>query len=165
MLKNKNQLFGTLLICIGLVILLVKLGILHIGWGTIWPLFILIPGLILEGSFIFNRQIPGVLVPGGILTVSGLTFMVCALFGRWDWMSFIWPLFPFSVAVGLFQLYLFGGKDKSLLIPVGILGGFSVIALLTSLMTAAVGVVIPIAIILLGGYLLFSGKENSDLEG
>lgn len=165
MLNKKNQVIGTLLICIGLLILLVKLDILHIGWGTIWPLFILIPGLILQGAFIVYRNIPGVLLPGGILTVSGLTLMGCAFFNRWDWLAVIWPMFPFSVAFGLFQLYLFGGRDKSLLIPISILGGFSLVALLTSLITKAVGVIIPIAIILLGGYLIYTDQRNSDLEG
>lgn len=159
---KRNELIGALLISLGLILLLAKIGFINIGWGAIWPLFILIPGLILEISFLFNREIPGVLVPGGILSIIGATFLLCALFNRWNWMGFLWPIFPFSVAFGLFQLYIFSDHEKELLIPVGILGGVAVIGLLTSLASVAVGGVIPIILILVGGYVLYLGKKSSN---
>ena len=89
-----------------------------------WPaLFLLLPGLLFHYNYFSgNRRNPGVLVPGGILLVLGLVFQFNMLFGGWD---ITWPLIIFSVAFGLFELYIFGDREKGLLIPVGILGGLS----------------------------------------
>ncbi len=163
-MNKRNEWIGILLVGLGVVLLLIKFNILTIGWGTIWPLFLLVPGVLLEFAYFFHREQPGVLVPGGVLTITGLTFAVCAIFDQWGWMSFLWPMFPFSVAFGLFQLYIFGGKEKGLLIPVGILGGVAVIAFLTSILSAAIGGLIPIAMILLGVYIYFNGKRFTDSE-
>ena len=60
--------------------------------------------------------------PGCILLVLGLVFHFNMLFGNWN---ITCPLYILSVAFGLFELYIFGGREKGLLIPVGILGGLS----------------------------------------
>lgn len=162
-MKKKSDWLALSLILVGVILLMIKMGILNIGWNTLWPLFVLVPGIILEVSFLFNREIPGILVPGGVLSVIGLTFFICAIFG-WHLMSYLWPLMPFGVAFGLFQLYVFGGREKELLIPVGIIGGVAIIALCSTLMTALVGGFIPIILILVGGYLYFMNRRNSDSE-
>jgi len=41
-------------------------------------------------------------------------------------MEKLWPIFPIGVAIGLFQLYIFGKREKELLIPIGILSGLSI---------------------------------------
>lgn len=64
-------------------------------------------------------------MPGGILTTYGFLFLTNSIFG-WHLMEKLWPIFPIGVAIGLFQLYIFGKREKELLIPIGILSGLSI---------------------------------------
>jgi hypothetical protein len=66
----------------------------------------------------------GILVPGGILLFTGLTCQISMFFDVW---GIAWPGFILAVAIGLFELYLFGNRKKGLLIPVGILTVLSII--------------------------------------
>lgn len=157
-MAQKETVLGLSLIMFGAILLLAKMGILALGWSTLWPLFVLLPGLILEGAYIFNREIPGILVPGGILTIVGLNLFICVNFS-WGW-TYLWPLFPFSVAFGLFQLYIFDNRDRALLLPIAIIGGVSIIAFLSTLATALVGGIIPFAIILFGAYFIYKGRQQ-----
>lgn len=93
-------------------------------WGYLWPGFIISVAIGLFELYLFGNRDAGLLVPVGILSVTGLTCQISALFNAWDIM---WPGFILSVAVGLFALYLFGNREKGLLIPVTILGGLSLI--------------------------------------
>lgn len=60
----------------------------------------------------------GLLVPGGLLLTVGIVCQIAMLFNNWGTM---WPGFILAVAVGLFELYWFGGRNKWLLIPINIL--------------------------------------------
>ncbi|HOQ07430.1 MAG TPA: hypothetical protein PLP87_06430 [Clostridiales bacterium] len=132
-MKKSGRLLGGIIIALGILFLMKNLGIFEPVWGVInpgallgrfWPsLFLLLPGLLFHYSFFTGtRKDPGLLVPGGILLVLGLVFQFNMLFGGWD---ITWPLIIFSVAFGLFELYIFGNREKGLLIPIGILGGLS----------------------------------------
>jgi hypothetical protein len=68
--------------------------------------------------FILQRRGVGVLIPGGILLTTGIICQISMLFDIWHLM---WPGFMLAVAVGLFELYWFGGRNKWLLIPINIL--------------------------------------------
>ena len=155
----KNAWLGVFLMIVGGVLLLARFDIIVIGWKTLWPLFILIPGLMLEGIFFLNRNVSGVLVPGGILTLTGLNLFICNLFG-WHLMGILWPMFPLSVAFGLFQLYIFEERNPGLLVPVGVLGLVSLIGFMTSLANQLVGGLIPILIFALGVYLYLKGRNH-----
>jgi hypothetical protein len=133
--RHKGTMFiGLVLILVGILYLLNNFGIFQIYFdifdigfifSRFWPLFIIIPGLIFHYSF-FTAKTPdaGLLVPGGILLVAGFTCQLSMLFDLW---AYLWPGFMLAVAVGLFELYVFGTREKGLLIPVFILGGLSVI--------------------------------------
>ena len=133
MMNKSGKVLGGILIVLGILFLMKNLDIFAPIWqffniGTIlskfWPsLFLLLPGLLFHyGYFSGDRRNAGLLVPGGILLVLGLVFQFNMLFGNWN---ITWPLYILSVAFGLFELYIFGGREKGLLIPVGILGGLS----------------------------------------
>lgn len=94
--------------------------------GTFWPLLFVIPiGLAFHIGFLASGgRFAGLLVPGGILLGVGVVCQISMLFDAWGYM---WPGFMASVALGLFELYLFGNRQPALLIPVGILGGLSII--------------------------------------
>lgn len=117
-MERKNYLWGIFLIFIGIILLADK--IFNIGFFdavNFWPIFVLIPGLIFEISYFASGRNPGLLVPGGILTTIGLLFFFEA-FTNWNYSEYTWPVYPLSVSIGLFQLYLFGGRPTGLLIPV-----------------------------------------------
>lgn len=159
-MKSENAVLGFLLILIGGIWIFTNIfdiPLFHIG--NMWFLFILVPGLCFEIAYFSTKRNPGLLVPGGILTVIGLLFAFEIITG-WNFSAMTWPIYPLAVAVGLFQLYLFGGRERALLVPVGILSCISIISL--------VGIVyrslfywinfswlIPIILVVVGLYLIF----------
>jgi hypothetical protein len=105
--NKQSAAVGVLVLAAGLVILLGKLGVFAFIGSVFWPLFILIPGVLLHVLY-FGRMVPSVvLVPAGILTVVSVILLIGNWFG-WDLMRYLWPFFPFAVAVGLYEYYVFG---------------------------------------------------------
>ncbi len=158
-MRRGDYFFGGILIFIGILFLLNNFEIiqLDINPAEHWPLVFIIPGVLFELGFFIRRKDAGLLVPGGILLTYGVLFYINVLYG-WDWVNQLWPLFPMGVAFGLLQLYVFGGRDRALLIPVGIIGGFSLIALSFTLEILDSGILIGAAFILLGLIFLFRRK-------
>lgn len=166
--RNGTMIVGLILILLGVVYLLKSFNIFEfyfdifdIGFlvSTFWPLVLIIPGLIFHYSFFTAKTSDaGLLVPGGILLVAGITCQLSMMFDLW---GYLWPGFIFSVAVGLFELYLFGNKDKGLLIPVFILGGLSLIFFTFSLgrIWLLRTYLVP-AILILGGILIVSRNRR-----
>lgn len=127
MAKN-NYSLGLLLIVIAVVLLLGKLGVFSFLGSLLWPLFVLIPGVILHMLY-FGRVLPaGVLVPGGILVTYSLMFFYCNVFG-WGSMSYLWPGFIFGVAVGLYELSLYDSQNSR-----GAFTGALVLAIISGVM-------------------------------
>jgi hypothetical protein len=162
-MRRGNVFWGIVLIIIGGVALAGRFyDFDFISWYRMWPLFILIPGLAFEFGYFSTRKDAGLLVPGGILTTIGFLF-IFEVFTNWSFSGFTWPVYPLSVAIGLFQLYVFGGRERSLLIPVFIIGGFSIISL-TNMIALRVfsmsisGLIFPAALIVFGVYLLIKHK-------
>ena len=165
-----GKMLGSILIILGVLFLLQNFNIIgHINIGTIiakfWPLlFLILPGVLFHlGYFSGTRRDPGVLVPGGIFLVLGAAFQINMLFGGWDIM---WPVYIFSVAFGLFELYAFGTRERGLLIPIGILSGLSVLFFISfsagrlfSFSTKPF--IVPIILIGIGLIVLFGGKGGA----
>lgn len=120
---HRGTLLGPLLLLAGLFLLF--RGDLHLGTGSIfayfWPtLFVLPLGIFFHWLYfsVLGGKGVGVLVPGGVLlTVYGVC-QIAMLLDNW---SMMWPGFILAPAVGLFELYWFGGRNKWLLIPINIL--------------------------------------------
>ncbi len=153
-MKKINYIVGLLLLCIGVLLILSNFGVIEIVWDNLWPLFLLIPGILFELSYFIYRKDAGLLVPGGILTTYGLLFLVNVIYG-WRLMEYLWPIFPLGVAIGLFQLYLFGGREKGLLIPVGILGAISLFFLINNLLFVDFGLLAGVLLLLIGIWIIF----------
>ena len=158
-MKN-NILWGFFLLFAGGLLILANFGIIEIAWDNIWPLFVLIVGIFFEASYFIYRKEAGLLVPGGILITYGLLFLVSTIYG-WHLMGDLWPIYPLGVAIGLFQLYLFGGRDKGLLIPVGILGAVSLFFLVNNLLFVDFRLIAGIILVLIGIWFIFK-KGNSN---
>jgi len=153
-MKKINYIFGLSLLFIGVLLILANFGVIEIVWDNLWPLFLLIPGIVFELSYFIYRKDAGLLVPGGILITYGLLFLVNVNYG-WHLMDNLWPIFPLGVAIGLFQLYLFGGREKGLLIPVGILGAVSLFFLVNNLLFVDFRLLAGILLVLIGIWVIF----------
>lgn len=156
-MKKGNYIIGIVFILVGIIILLSNLNILNIDYVEYWPYLLIIPGLLFEIGYFINRKEPGLLIPGGILTTYGIIFMINIYYG-WHWMAKLWPLFPLGVAIGLFQFYIFGERDNALLIPVGIIGGFSIMALSFTLDFLNFALIQGTVLILLGLFIIFKRR-------
>lgn len=160
-MKQGNILWGIVFIALGLLILLSRFFNLHFfNIVNLWPLIILALGLIFEASYFISKKNPGILVPGGILTTIGLLFMFENA-TNWAFSGKTWPFYPLAVAIGLFQLYIFGEREKGLLIPVGILSGVSLISLSIILFGSLLSsILIPAVLIIIGIYIIFNGMKK-----
>jgi hypothetical protein len=165
---KKNFTLGVILIIIGILSILNK--VFHISLFSIsnlWPLFILIPGLLFEFGYFTTGRDPGLLVPGGILTTIGLLFLF-ETFTNWNFAEYTWPVYPLSVAIGLFQLYIFGKRPKVLLIPVFILSSISIISFAAMFLKGIFSwidssLIFPVILITIGVVVLFNGFNNKKL--
>jgi hypothetical protein len=86
-----------------------------------WPSMFVIPlGLFFHWLHfhLLQRKAAGLLIPGGILFTAGIVCQIAMLFDAW---VYLWPGFLMAVAVGLFEFYWVGGRNKWLLIPINIL--------------------------------------------
>lgn len=175
-MNKSGKWLGSILVIIGVLFLLKNFDIfniwdyINIGYiiGHFWPaIFLMLPGFLFHVSFFSGKERDaGILVPGGILLVLGAAFQINMLFGGW---SITWPIYIFSVAFGLFELYAFGNRDKGLLIPIGILSGLSVIFFLSFSLNRLLSFntrpfVLPVILIGIGLLIFFSGKNGGSRQ-
>jgi len=172
-MNRTGKIIGIIFVILGAIFLLKNLNVINpffdiFNFGFIiskcWPsLFLILPGLLFHYGFISGgRKDPGLLVPGGILLVLGVAFQINMLFGWWD---ILWPAYIFSVAFGLFELYIFGDREKGLLIPICILGGLSVIFFSAFSLRAFLGgrsgqLFTPLVLILIGLLIIYGGRRK-----
>lgn len=160
---NKKTLAGAVLLVLGVTMLFYDGDSFSPGSliGMYWPsMFILPLGLFFHWLYFTMTapKAPGILVPGGVLMTAGIVCQISMLFDSWGYM---WPGFILAPAVGLLELYWFGGRNKYLLIPISILTVlacvfffvFTLGTLLGKLMLG--GPAIAAALILIGAVLLF----------
>jgi len=176
-MKNRgNLLLGIILVAIGALFLMRNFGIAGFQFLTMrfviarfWPvIFLVIPGLAFHFAFFSgNRRDAGILVPGGILLVIGITLQLSASFGIWH---LIWPGYILAVAVGLFELYLFGNRDKGLLVPVIILAALSLFFFASMVFRWYFGIdlrrlLVPSILIAVGLLILFKRPAGGNKTG
>lgn len=167
-MEDRNYFWGFFLIMVGTLLFISKMFHIQLfSMGRLWPVFVLIPGLCFELAYFSTRRSAGLLVPGGILTTIGLLFFFESI-TNWHFAGYTWPVYPFAVAVGLFQLYIFGGRKRGLLVPIGILTLVSVTSL-TSMIFGSIfrfinsSLVMPALLVLIGVYLI-AGKKHKNIQ-
>jgi hypothetical protein len=102
--RRIELLAGVGLVVFGGLFALVELSGGGSAWSLVWPLFVIVPGLLLfAGAFVFGRGGGFLAIPGSIITVGGLLLLVTNTVGVWASWSYLWPLLtPGSVGLGLF---------------------------------------------------------------
>jgi hypothetical protein len=103
----------------GIGIVLVALGALFlIGrfvdlGATLWPFFILAPGVaLLAWAFLGGKSSAGLAVPGSIVTAVGLILFAQNMTGRFDTWAYAWGLIVASVGVGTWLFGILGDREK-----------------------------------------------------
>ncbi|OAB33933.1 hypothetical protein [Paenibacillus glacialis] len=158
---KKDVKLGLLIIIAGIVILLGKLGVFGFLGRSLWPLAILIPGLLLHALYFSRRGQSILLIPGGILTVWGLLFGICNIWG-WGLMSHLWPALILGIAVGLYEYYIYESPRSSMALWVSIiLGLLSIVLILLSLMQTGVLYLVSILLIAVGLWLILRRKSST----
>lgn len=133
-MKPSNMVWGVLLIVLGILLIVNRVfNVQLFTMGNLWPVFVLGAGLIFEATYLTSRRNPGILVPGGILTVLGILFFF-ETFTDWGFSAYTWPIYVLAPAFGLFQLFL-ATRQKALLIPVLILTLIASISLIAEIFT------------------------------
>ena len=105
---------GIVLLAIGGLALLGRLLSIDI-LGLGWPLFVLIPGIVLfVGAFaIGGRAGLGLAVPGGIVTMVGIVLSVQAATGLWATWAYAWALVaPGGVGLAFLVYGLLTGQPE-----------------------------------------------------
>ncbi len=80
------------------------------GWSLVWPLFVVVPGLLFFAAMVsFGRQAGFLAIPGAIIVVSGLLLLLTNTFGNWQAWSYLWALVtPGAVGLGLWVYGVWG---------------------------------------------------------
>lgn len=120
---------GAVLLLLGIILLLNQGETFGPGkiFAYFWPSLFVIPlGLFFHWLYfsMTGRKASGLLIPGGVLLTAGLVCQIAMLLNNWEYM---WPGFLLAPAIGLFEFYWFGPRNKWLLIPINILTVLSVL--------------------------------------
>jgi len=172
---NNKWIIGLVFVALGLFLVTEKASalddifVLNPGdvFANFWPTLFVIPiGIVFHIVYFMSsrRGLTGILIPGGILLCSGIIMQIATLFDNWDAM---WPGFPFAVALGLLEFYMFGNRNKWLLIPIFILGSisvifFSIFSFGTFFSLHAGRVAMAILLILIGVLIIFGKRKRGD---
>lgn len=89
---------GIILTAAGLLLLA-----LRFGGEEAWAAFILVPGLVMLAAGLTGpRSAAGLVVPGSIVSVTGVILLLQTLTGRFDTWSYTWGLIVAAVGLGTF---------------------------------------------------------------
>lgn len=157
MSENNKIMTGVIILAAGVIILLGKLGVFSFLGKTLWPLILLIPGIVLHLWHFWRKGPSELLIPGGILVVYSIVFFA-GIIGGWSTLKYTWPLFFLGIAVGLFEFYLFSPQSqRGILISSLIVGAVSVLFLSFTLFSLPIVYVLA-AMLIIGGVWLIASK-------
>jgi hypothetical protein len=166
--RNTGSLVGgSLLIIFGVLALLGKIFQSFNFWETFWPFFIIGFGLLFfVGMFAGGRSVSGLAIPGTIITTIGLMLFYQNITNHWESWSYGWTVILMSVGLGIFIMGIWGQNASQStaglrvlrigLIMFIIFGAFFELIFTSGMSFGLRSVIFPIALILLGLYLVFT---------
>jgi len=120
---------------IGLILIIIGVAALYNSFflnnlftmRNLWPLFILVPGLFMEIDYFsnFRQRDASILIPGGILTLTGTYFLLKQFLPIMDELT--GAIFMVIIGLSLLQFYAAKPKDRGILviaIALILIGGF-----------------------------------------
>jgi hypothetical protein len=101
-------------ILIGLGVAFVLMRIVGVSlMSVLWPLWVLVPGLILLYFGYRDGQAQlGWAMPGAVIGGTGAILFVLNLTGRWEAWSYVWALYPVFVGLTLVRVGKHNGDDN-----------------------------------------------------
>lgn len=168
MLRNRNALVGALLVVVGLVFMFGQS--FNIG-SVAWPLFVIVPGLVMLGvAFIGKRESAQLAIPGTIVTTIGLILLVLAATDYWQAWAYSWTLITVAAGVGNFLYGALTNDHKrerdglqTAYIGLGLFAAFGAFFefLIWGGLAGILRWLLPLALIAAGAYLLLKREENT----
>ena len=114
--RRGSLVLGAVLVVVGLLALLgrsLDVDVVAVGW----PLFVIVPGIVLLAGSLFVGGRPGIglAIPGGIVTMTGLVLAFQNATDTFQTWAYAWALVaPGGVGVGLVVYGLLAGERDSL---------------------------------------------------
>lgn len=166
-INQNTQQLGMGIIGLGILFLLFQV----IGFSfaaMLWPLWILVPGLVTLYIALKNDKVnKEIAILGTLITTTGLILATMNTIGHWEAWAYVWALYPTALGLTFSYAgrqhsnaqYITTGKQLTrsglymfigfgLMFELFIFGGFS-------------STMIPVALIVLGAFVLLSGRLNS----
>lgn len=147
---------GIVLVLLGVFFLFTNYA--GIELERVWPVFVIVPGLVFLVMAFVNRDNFGLIMPGTVLLSVGGVFLACEAYG-WFMMASLWPVFILAPGVGFFLMFLFGKREQGFLIPAVILTAVGILFFLTESGYAHLW---PLLLILIGVILLIRPRSAGD---
>lgn len=152
---------GSLLIGFGLLSLVGRI-FRGLDWGLLWPFLIIGFGaLFFVVMFAGGKGAAAFAVPGTIVSGVGLVLLFQNITRHWESMSYFWTLIFLFVGLGIYIMGWYGDDVSQKKTGVGLMrAGFILFIIFGTffemVFSSYSGMVFPILLILLGGYLLLS---------
>ncbi|MEF2964699.1 hypothetical protein V3851_02565 [Paenibacillus sp. M1] len=160
MSDNNKLTTGIVILAAGIIILLGKLGVFSFLGKALWPLLLLIPGIVFHLWHFWRKGPSELLLPGGILVVYSILFFIANFWG-WSTFKYTWPGLILGIAIGLYEYERFSPtRQNGVLITAGILGAVSVILFGITLFSHAVIYLLAAALII-GGIWLIAARGKT----
>lgn len=129
-MKTSDMVIGVGLVILGVLFLFENFGYIDFDFRDVWPVFVILAGVGFWIGFLQDRKNYGLLMPGTILLIYGVMFLYSSMDG-WYNMSSLWPGFIIGPGIGFFMMYLFGPREKGLLVPASVLTGLGLLFMLS----------------------------------
>lgn len=152
---------GTILIVFGLLALAGQV-FRAVDWGFLWPFAVIGFGaLFFVAMFAGGKQAAAFAIPGSIIGGIGLVLLFQNITDRWESMSYFWTLIIMFVGTGIAIMGWYGGDENQKqsgwrVMKVGFILFIIFGAFFEMIFSSAGGLVFPVLLILLGGYLVLS---------
>ncbi|URZ16289.1 hypothetical protein [Clostridium felsineum] len=166
-MKKSNVFLGGLLVLIGVIAIFQKFNYFgYFSSKSMIGFILLLIGIALDLSYFASKKSSNNLIPGGILITLGIFYIAKSYFYIYALSAISWQIYTFSVAVGLYQAYIFSTKDKPTLIIATVLAVISIFSAVSNMFRILLpiwfnrGFIFPIILILAGIYLLFKNFRN-----
>lgn len=166
-IRRPSILPGLILIVIGAVLLVNKLTPYSIGWDEIYPLILMILGLVIFRTVLSHRHNKGGVFLGSLLfLLGGYFFLKNYDIIPYHYVREVWPIILMILGLSFLSVFIFYPKDWGPVIPGGILLFIGTVILLRrlDLFYLDIGEIIsdywPITLILIGGAIIYGALKK-----
>lgn len=158
------------LIAVGVLVLIGQLTGFGGMIGSLWPMFVVLPGLaFLYFAYTGDKNVAGLAVPGTVITGTGLILFYQNVTGHWESWAYIWTLYPLFVGLALNFMAQRTGDDGTqkasrILMRIGAIGFIIGVIFFELIIFDNGGIFgnlsLPIVLIAIGGFMLLGNKKG-----